>query len=364
MFSKKIFTALLVVYSSAFLAAESNKITQHSTQSKVITTASFVRLRKKASLNSKTISTLHIGTELTVIKKSDKFYKIGNLKNYWYQVKLENGVEGWVYGAFLKKFTDSDEYLIALKIIKQRLLKKLKFEEAVDLYDWLKSLKKSLKKKYSQIAGQLDLIQIKLIYKYLKNQFEYDEKYQRDKFKSPKHEAWIKKVRPYVFYAEHGGWSLKGKITSKLQVLYHGTPIGDELTWMMVNIEQNNMERYAECGGDFFCGFSRDYSVWPSYLIQYPKGKYSNVVYNKILALLNREIKYSTFLKKADLTNKSKVEGFYSDIKHLSNQLKNIDKRKKSILLKQIRLIKRIFDCYVQNKTSNFCIQIRNRKQS
>jgi len=66
-----------------------------------------LRLREKPDLNSKAITTLWKGYILEVISQNTVSENIDDEEGFWYQVKY-GGLQGWVFGAYLK-FFDSKE---------------------------------------------------------------------------------------------------------------------------------------------------------------------------------------------------------------------------------------------------------------
>ena len=66
-----------------------------------------LRLREKPDLNSKAITTLWKGYVLEVVSQSSIKVTLENEDGYWYQVKY-GGLQGWVFGAYLKFFDTKD----------------------------------------------------------------------------------------------------------------------------------------------------------------------------------------------------------------------------------------------------------------
>jgi uncharacterized protein YgiM (DUF1202 family) len=60
-----------------------------------------VRLRSEAGLSGEIRGHLNRGDKVKVIDRNDEKQKIGNMEDYWYLVKTENGQEGWAYGAYI-----------------------------------------------------------------------------------------------------------------------------------------------------------------------------------------------------------------------------------------------------------------------
>ncbi len=60
-----------------------------------------VRIRTKPDLKSDTWGFLNTGDRVTIIDKSEKQQKIGEVEAYWYKVDAEVYPDGWVFGAFI-----------------------------------------------------------------------------------------------------------------------------------------------------------------------------------------------------------------------------------------------------------------------
>ena len=67
-------------------------------------TGDYVRVRSGPSLQHRILLKVNSGTAVSVLQRGGTVEKIGNMENYWYQIKIdESGTEGWMYGAFLEK---------------------------------------------------------------------------------------------------------------------------------------------------------------------------------------------------------------------------------------------------------------------
>jgi hypothetical protein len=66
-------------------------------------TGDYVRIRSGPTLEHRIITKVNRGTPLTVVERG-VLEKISDMENYWYHVKLDSlEIEGWMYGAFIKK---------------------------------------------------------------------------------------------------------------------------------------------------------------------------------------------------------------------------------------------------------------------
>jgi len=61
-----------------------------------------VRLRREPTTKSKVFRRIPAGTMVRIIDRSAKKQSISNMYDYWYKIKLINGMEGWIYGFYLR----------------------------------------------------------------------------------------------------------------------------------------------------------------------------------------------------------------------------------------------------------------------
>ena len=61
-----------------------------------------VRLRKQPTTGGEIIAQLAKGTKVKVLDRTGAEETISGLTSYWYKVRLSNGTEGWMFGAWLK----------------------------------------------------------------------------------------------------------------------------------------------------------------------------------------------------------------------------------------------------------------------
>ncbi len=113
----KICLVILFVISGLFLSCKDEKKTFDidlpatsvlSVQSRwSVINSTHLRLREKPDLSSKAITTLWKGYVLEVVSQSSIRVTLEDEDGYWYQVKY-GGLQGWVFGAYLKFFDTKD----------------------------------------------------------------------------------------------------------------------------------------------------------------------------------------------------------------------------------------------------------------
>ncbi len=61
----------------------------------------YVRVRLHAGAGEFLLGEAQKGTKVTVLEESEKPDTIGGVTKPWYKVKLESGLVGWVFGAYV-----------------------------------------------------------------------------------------------------------------------------------------------------------------------------------------------------------------------------------------------------------------------
>jgi len=69
-----------------------------------LVTGDYVRVRSGPSLEHRILIKVNKGTRVSILARDQKIEKIGEMENYWYQIRIsDTGLEGWMYGNFLEK---------------------------------------------------------------------------------------------------------------------------------------------------------------------------------------------------------------------------------------------------------------------
>jgi hypothetical protein len=73
-----------------------------------VVTSSHLRLRRQHTTGSPAVTTLWQGTVIEIISRDERKVVVEGEENYWYQV-VYDGLQGWVFGAYLRLFEDENE---------------------------------------------------------------------------------------------------------------------------------------------------------------------------------------------------------------------------------------------------------------
>ena len=93
-----------IIFSLFFILSFNNCTKQNTNNKKTFTiTSNNVNFRRYANLTSQILGQLNNGDRVEVVQKGDKKEKIGQWNNYWYKIKTQQGIEGWVFGQFINE---------------------------------------------------------------------------------------------------------------------------------------------------------------------------------------------------------------------------------------------------------------------
>jgi len=91
-----------------------------------------VRVRSKPSRNSAIVTSLNAGALALVLSQSGASENLGSGRHWWYQVKLRNGVTGWIYGEFLFLFKTDSDFQPLMVSVGSRHYSLVRFDHVVD----------------------------------------------------------------------------------------------------------------------------------------------------------------------------------------------------------------------------------------
>ena len=73
-----------------------------------VITGSHLRLRERATTESKAITTLWQGNVLEIIARDETRVRVEGKNDYWYQVAYD-GLQGWVFGAYIELYESEEK---------------------------------------------------------------------------------------------------------------------------------------------------------------------------------------------------------------------------------------------------------------
>ncbi len=73
-----------------------------------VVASSHLRLREKATIQSRAVTTLWQNNVLEIISRDEVQQEVEGKSGYWYKVAYD-GLQGWVFGAYLQKYESESE---------------------------------------------------------------------------------------------------------------------------------------------------------------------------------------------------------------------------------------------------------------
>lgn len=83
-----------------------------------VITSSHLRLRRQPNTASAPVTTLWQGTMLEILSRDERKVRVEGRDGYWYQV-VYDGLQGWVFGAYLQLFEEESEARRAARGMKE-----------------------------------------------------------------------------------------------------------------------------------------------------------------------------------------------------------------------------------------------------
>lgn len=233
--------------------------TAASAELRQIVIGSGVRLRQTPSAKAQEVARLAFGSIVEERGKSETQETIGGKQNYWYQVSLEDGKTGWVFGAFLQPFQAEQKEIIYRDITRARLQQSLGVAEFIDLTHFLTRAVSEVTTPDIKAEFELDRLMA------LRQSVEMG---QQQSF--PQLDAWIAEQKATLEYHQLGAfWFVPAIHFWRLQEAYSALPIADEMAWQAANSPTQ-----GECEGFLPCHISRLNQTVGHYLELYPAGQH------------------------------------------------------------------------------------------
>jgi hypothetical protein len=228
----------------------------------LVTHASGVRLRDKASPSGKEVAKIGIGTVLSVLEKSATEQKVGDDHNYWYRVKTQDGAQGWVFGAFTEEWDPKKGHAWVVELVEQKnLVDTMSLSDRDDLLKML--ARRAAETKDPAQKAELELMRFRGLAKAAAS-------IPIDQLSVPLNAAWTKaQGNDLVFSEPAGQWFVNGTRLWDLEVKYHALPIADEIAWAAAQTPIA-----GECEGYLPCYISIAGMTNGEYLARHPKGKH------------------------------------------------------------------------------------------
>jgi hypothetical protein len=325
--SQKIKILVFIILLISFIYTPIYAINLLQEKSRIIT-ASSVRVRNNPKTSAQEVTKLSVGTIVKELGKTETKEKIGQQEDFWYQVVLSDGRQGWVFGAFTDPFEQNNKEGIYINLLNERLNAKTSFSDQTDLVNFLEKVTKEVKT--PNVLAELEFGQLLVLRQSLQSiPFDKDD--------SGEYKAWLKKQDARIVYNEPAGsWEVRSDMFWDLQKKYSSLPIGDKIAW-----EAANNPIPGECEGYLPCYIIALGRTDGEYLSLYPQGKYSEEALKNISENLNE---FLEDLKKADQTytfpnDVETRKDLQDSLSELKKYLSKLPSAKTSTIFKNIDLL-------------------------
>lgn len=236
-----------------------------------ITTASSVRARAGADANAAEVARLPIGTVLRQLDQDQRAATIGGKQDFWYHVALSNGKDGWVFGAFLKRFDAARKGELYREIAASKAkAENATYAESADLARFLTTISGDLTDRI--IQTEVELWRWLAVQKAL-------EQIPADKLQQAEYQRFIKSWQGQLTYSDPAGaWMVKADVLWNLHKKAADLPMAETIAW-----EAANLPMPGECEGDDVCQTMALNDSLGRYLKLHPAGKHADEALDRLL---------------------------------------------------------------------------------
>lgn len=291
----------------------------HSTR---IISASNVRVRQEPKASAQEVTKLVLGTLVQELGRTPQQEVIGTVQDYWYQIALPDGRQGWIFGGFTMVYDETRRDAIYQEIVQARLKREqLNWFDQIDLVRFLTRVSAEVQE--PEIAAEFKLMRLRVLRQSL----------QPGQNPPPEFQEWIQEQQAYIYYAEiQGTWLVLPNVLWELYAEYQGLPIADDIAW---EAAQNPLG--GECEGYLPCVFSRLNQTYGRYMGFLPQGKYASNALEAIKSALRdfTQHKYDEYDRAGYLT-------LYNELKRLRLILEATALPQKAAVLEQLDQIVRL----------------------
>jgi hypothetical protein len=245
-----------------------------------ITIASNVRVRSGPETTAQEVTRLKFGTVVTATARTAEQVELAGKRDYWYQVALDAGESGWVFGGFLSDYDAARGAEVARQLIAERLkAETMTFNEGVDLYDYVTA--RLAEAKDAEAKGELELQRLRALDR-AAGSLAPDER------ERPPYREFLKAHERELFFHElAGSIAVRAELFWELERRHHGTPAGERIAWAAAE-----QILPGECESDEVCQFLRLNETYGRYLGLYPTGPHAaEVLKNFEEALASEQVR-------------------------------------------------------------------------
>lgn len=230
----------------------------------LLITGASVRVRSTPATSGAEVGKLRLGEVVEQRAKSAKKEKIGKMEDFWFQVRLPDGKDGWVFGGFARGFAEGEKEDAYLKMVRERIQ-----AESANPNDWweLWRLIESILPSVAsvEVRPYLELARLQALQGFLNTRKR--EGTMTDFPQEPE----LQDLKTQMVYSEPAGqWMLERSLYMDLYERNRKKPAGDEILWVATNSPMpGETEGFAPAVMQVVL------SVGIRYLEDFPKGRHS-----------------------------------------------------------------------------------------
>ena len=309
-----------------------------------IVTASQVRARSAPNTSAAVVAKLNFGTIVKELSKSASPVRIGTTTAHWYQISLQNGPTGWIFGSLLTAFKPSAKAETFRDIARQRLAnpkyhfdggipvnKRLQddiFDELTDLFVFLDRVSGEVPQT-TEIAAELKLMRLQTLQRAGNAAWGNWDK--------PPYKAWLhsQKELGNMYYVDYGqiGWFVEPNKFWALSQQYRNLPIGEEIAWQAANLALG-----GECEGFIGCYLHISNLTSGQYLARYPNGQHVKAAFKDAVGWITSDMDIinggEDFMGIGD--DKAEQNSFIEKLRPLCQTLKSVNHPNQAFVLGEL----------------------------
>lgn len=230
------------------------------------------RVRSEPDSASRIVETLTLGAVMAQTGRTEEPVSIGEAKHYWYQVTLDSGQEGWIFGALTIPYHPSQRLELYRQLVAERMQSELSFADQMEVTRLIATLLEEMQETHETSQALLAELQFAYLRSIQKTLRFYNQADPEQRENDP-YAAWLdyltENASEVVFYDEVSDRQLVAP--QAFWDLYTRYPRLNRLSEIMAWVGAVS-PRGGECEGDLNCflnyqlteGFARYLAVYPN----------------------------------------------------------------------------------------------------
>jgi hypothetical protein len=284
-----------------------------------------VLVRDAPKAGAANVAQIGFGTLVRSVESGSRQDVLNGKTGYWHKIALINNKQGWVFGAYLKPFTQANAETIYKEITAEKFkFAKRSFDENAELYDFLTRVQADVKTPAN--AAQIGFWRL-LALKGALAAIPFERK-----DKSP-YKDFINRNEINIVYSEPSGeYYVKSDRFWSLSKKYAALPIGERIAW-----EAARNPLPGECEGYLNCYLYKIRATHGEYLARFPKGSHAaeslKAIGDQLAPIVADAQKKEIYATPTDVSDRA---DFYKTIAELRSIVSRTGFFEKEAVLKQL----------------------------